>query len=78
MLITCITYLLTEYCNFGNKIKTIMKLKILRTVLLYLSIIIFSYSIYLKTGFSEGFGIFGIMLAASIIYLWIEYGDPCK
>ena len=50
-----------------------MKLKILRTILFYLGIIIFSYSIYLKTDFSEGFGSFGIMLMASVIYLWMEY-----
>lgn len=50
-----------------------MKLKILKTILFYLGISIFSYSIYLKHGFSEGFGTFGIMLAASVIYLWMEY-----
>lgn len=50
-----------------------MKLKILKTILFYLGISIFSYSIYLKHGFSEGFGAFGIMLAASVIYLWLEY-----
>lgn len=50
-----------------------MKIKILRTILFYLGIIIFSYSIYLKTSFSEGFGFFGAMLMASVIYLWIEY-----
>ena len=50
-----------------------MKIKIIRTILFYLGISIFSYSIYLKHGFSEGFGAFGIMLAASIIYLWLEY-----
>ena len=38
MLIVCIAYLLTEYCNFGNKIKTIMKSKLLRTILFYLVI----------------------------------------
>ena len=52
-----------------------MKLKILKTILFYLGISIFSYSIYLKTGFSEGFGAFGIMLAASVIYIWMEYSD---
>lgn len=50
-----------------------MKLKILKTILFYLGISIFSYSIYLEHGFSEGFGVFGIMLAASVIYLWMEY-----
>lgn len=51
-----------------------MKIKILRTILLYLGIIIFSYSVYLKSGFSEGFGLFGAMLMVSVIYLWMEYG----
>ena len=52
-----------------------MKIKIIRTIVLYLGILIFSYSIYLKTGFSEGFGFFGAMLMASVIYLWMEYSD---
>lgn len=51
-----------------------MKIKIIRTILLYLGILIFSYSIYLKHGFSEGFEAFGVILIASVIYLWIEYG----
>ena len=51
-----------------------MKIKIIRTILFYLGILIFSYSIYLKHGFSEGFGFFGAMLMASVIYLWMEYG----
>ena len=50
-----------------------MKIKILRTIVFYLGVLILSYSIYLKHGFSEGFGAFGIMLAASVIYLWMEY-----
>lgn len=52
-----------------------MKLKILRTILIYLGIIIMSYSIYLKHGFSECLGFFGCTLAASVVYLWIEYSD---
>ena len=55
-----------------------MKIKIIRTILFYLGILIFSYSIYLKHGFSEGFGAFGVILAASVIYLWIEYTDFYK
>ena len=55
-----------------------MKTKILRTILFYLGILIFSYSIYLKHGFSEGFGTFGVILAASVMYLWIEYNDFYK
>lgn len=55
-----------------------MKLKILKTILLYLGILIFSYSIYLKHGFSEGFGAFGVMLMASVIYLWMEYSEFYK
>ena len=35
-----------------------MKIKIIRTIVFYLGILIFSYSIYLKHGFSEGFGFF--------------------
>lgn len=48
-----------------NKIN--MKIKI---ILFYLGILIFSYSIYLKHGFSEAFG---VILMASVIYLWMEY-----
>ena len=50
-----------------------MKIKIIRTILLYLGILIFSYSMYLKHGFSEAFGAFGVILMASVIYLWMEY-----
>ena len=50
-----------------------MKLKILRTIVFYLGVLIFSYSVYLKNGFSEGFGFFGAMLIASVIYLGMEY-----
>lgn len=52
-----------------------MKLKILKTILFYLGILIFSYFIYLKRGFSEGFGDFVFMIAASVIYLWFEYSE---
>ena len=55
-----------------------MKIKILRTIVLYLGILIVSYSVYLKCGFSEGFGFFGAMIMASVIYLWIEYNDFYK
>ena len=50
-----------------------MKLKILRTIVFYLGVLILSYSVYLKNGFSEGFGFFGAMLMASVIYLCMEY-----
>ena len=50
-----------------------MKIKILRTIVFYLGVLILSYSIYLKNGFYEGFGFFGAMLIASVIYLWMEY-----
>lgn len=50
-----------------------MKLKILRTIVFYLGVLIFSYSVYLKSGFSEGFGFFGAMLIVSVIYLGMEY-----
>lgn len=50
-----------------------MKIKIIRTILFYLGILIFSYSVYLKCGFSEAFGAFGVILMASVIYLWMEY-----
>lgn len=52
-----------------------MKFKILRTILFYLGITILSYSVYLKANFSEGFGLFGAMLMASVIYLWFEYSS---
>lgn len=52
-----------------------MKLKILRTILFYLGIIFLSYSVYLKSNFSEGFGLFGAMLMASVVYLWFEYSS---
>lgn len=50
-----------------------MKFKILRTILFYLGIIFLSYSVYLNNNFAEGFGFFGAMLMASVVYLWIEY-----
>ena len=50
-----------------------MKIKILRTIVFYLGVLILSYSVYLESGFSEGFGFFGAMLMASVIYLGIEY-----
>lgn len=78
LIIVSTIYLKIEYDNWKNKIKINMKIKIIRTILLYLGILIFSYSIYLKHGFSEGFGAFGVMLAASVIYLWIEYSDLYK
>lgn len=52
-----------------------MKLKILRTIILYLGILIISYSIYLAKGFADGFCCFGYTLIASIVYLWMEYSD---
>lgn len=52
-----------------------MKLKILRTIVFYLGLLIFSYSIYLENGFSDGFGFFGAILMASVIYLWMKYSD---
>lgn len=52
-----------------------MKIKILRTILMYLSILIISYSIYLAKGFADGLCCFGCLLIASIVYLWMEYSD---
>ncbi len=52
-----------------------MKIKILRTIILYLGILITSYSIYLTKGFADGLCCFGITLMASIVYLWMEYSD---
>ena len=52
-----------------------MKIKILRTIVFYLGVLILSYSVYLESGFSEGFGFFAAMLMASVIYLGIEYGS---
>ena len=51
-----------------------MKIKILRTIVFYLGVLILSYSVYLESGFSEGFGFFGAMLMASVIYIGMEYG----
>ena len=50
-----------------------MKIKIIRTILFYLGILIFSYSIYLKNKKKKRIGFIGIMLMASIKYLWMEY-----
>ena len=52
-----------------------MKIKILRTIVFYLGVLIFSYSVYLKNGFSDGFAFFGAMLMASVIYIWMEYSE---
>ena len=52
-----------------------MKLKILKTILCYLGIIIISYSIYLEKGIPNALAVFGTMLIASIMYLWMEYDD---
>lgn len=55
-----------------------MKLKILRTILFYLSIIILSCYFYLKEGFIEVLGFLGIMILASVVYLWVEYDSVIK
>lgn len=52
-----------------------MKFKILRTIIIYLGLIILSYAVYLKTGIQDGLAIFGAMLIASSLYIWIEYDD---
>ena len=52
-----------------------MKIKILRTIILYLGILITSYSMYLANGFADAVFYLGLTLIASIIYLWIEYSD---
>ena len=51
-----------------------MKTKILRTILVYLGIILLSCSIYLECGLSRALAFFGVILMASVIYLWMEYG----
>lgn len=50
-----------------------MKIKILRTIMVYLGILIISYSIYLAKGLADGFCCFGSTLIASTVYLWIKY-----
>ena len=52
-----------------------MKFKILRTIIIYLGLIILSYAVYLKTGIQDSLAIFGAMLIASSLYIWIEYND---
>lgn len=52
-----------------------MKIKILRTILLYLGIILLSYSIYLECGLSRALAFFGAFIIGSIVYLKIEYDD---
>lgn len=44
-----------------------MKLKILRTIVFYLGVLILSYSVYLKNGFYEGFGFFGVYKYGGLI-----------
>lgn len=52
-----------------------MKMKILRTIILYLGILLISYSIYQAKGFAEGLCCLGCTLIASVVYLWMEYDD---
>ena len=55
-----------------------MKIRILRTILFYLGIIILSCYFYLKDGFIEVLGFLGIMILASVVYLWVEYDSVIK
>lgn len=52
-----------------------MKTKILRTILLYLGIILLSYSVYLECELSRALAFFGTLIIVSIVYLNIEYDD---
>ena len=52
-----------------------MKAKILRTILVYLGIILLSCSIYLECGISSALAFFGTFIIGSIVYLTIEYDD---
>ena len=52
-----------------------MKTKILRTILIYLGIILLSCSIYLECGLSRALAFFGTFIIVSIVYLKIEYDD---
>lgn len=48
------------------------KIKILRTILFYLGVVIFSCYFYLKEGFIELLGFLGIVLIAFATYLWVK------
>lgn len=52
-----------------------MKTKILRTILVYLGIILLSCSVYLEYGLSIALAFFGTLIFISMIYLNIEYDD---
>lgn len=52
-----------------------MKTKILRTILVYLGIILLSCSIYLECGISSALAFFGAFIIGSIVYLTIEYDN---
>lgn len=52
-----------------------MKSKILRTILVYLGIILLSCSIYLEFGIARALAFFGTLIIVSIVYLNIEYDD---
>lgn len=52
-----------------------MKTKILRTILLYLGIILLSCSVYLKCELSMALAFFGTLIIVSIVYLKMEYNN---
>lgn len=52
-----------------------MKIKILRTILLYLGIILLSYSVYLEFKLSIALAFLGTLIFLSILYINIEYDD---
>ena len=52
-----------------------MKIKILRTILVYLGIILLSCSIYLEYGLSRALAFFGTLIIVSTVYLKMEYDD---
>ena len=52
-----------------------MKIKIIRTILLYLGIILLSCSVYLECGLSRALAFFGTLIIVSIVYLKMEYDN---
>lgn len=50
-------------------------MKYLRTLLIYIGIILFSLAITMKDGLCDGISVLGICLVCSTVYLWVEYGS---
>lgn len=50
-------------------------MKYLRTLLIYIGIILFSLAITMKDGLCDGIIVLGICLIYSTVYLRVEYGS---